>query len=158
MTRMISRRLALAALGGMAVAFATAIPGEMSRAGEALARTGGVTVMDPRAVFEKVKAGEVMLIDVRTPQEWAQTGVPEGAHPIELAPTFLAKLNALTGGDKNRPLAFICATGARSNYVATELAKRGWTHVIDVAGGLFGGPRGKGWIAAGLPMQKLKKN
>ena len=159
MIRMISRRQMLALLGGGIALAASAVDhGPAAQAGEALARTGGVTVMDPRAVYEKVKTGEVMLIDVRTPQEWAQTGIPEGAHPIELAPTFLAKLNELTGGDRNKPLAFICATGARSNYVATELAKRGWTHVIDVAGGLFGGPKGKGWIASGLPMQKLKAN
>ncbi len=156
MIRRISRRQLLALLGaGIALA---APAGLSARAGEALARAGGVTVMDPRAVHEKVKRGEIMLIDVRTPQEWAQTGIPEGAHPIALAPTFLARLNELTNGDKNKPLAFICATGARSSYVATALAKRGYTHVIDVAGGIFGGPKGKGWIAAGLPMQKPKSH
>ena len=119
----------------------------------AMARDGGVKVMDPKEVHDRAMKGEILFVDVRTPQEWRQTGVPEGAKPIELAPTFLAKLNELTGGDKSKPVAFICATGARSNYVAKELAKRGWKNVIDVAGGVFGSPKGKGWKAEGLPMK-----
>ncbi len=119
----------------------------------AMARDGGVKVMDPREAHEKAMKGEILFVDIRTPQEWRQTGLPEGAKPIELAPTFLSKLTALTSGDKSKPVAFICATGARSDYVAKELAKRGWKNVIDVAGGLFGGPKGKGWKAEGLPMK-----
>jgi len=119
----------------------------------AAAMARDVKVMDPKEVHDMAMKGRVLFIDVRTPQEWRQTGLPEGAKPIELAPTFLAKLNELTGGDKSIPVAFICATGARSNYVARELAKRGWKNVIDVAGGLFGGPKGKGWKAEGLPMK-----
>ena len=118
----------------------------------ALAKEPAITVMDPEQAHDKAKKGEVLLIDVRTPDEWKETGIPDGAHPIELAPSFLAKLTKLTGGDKTRPVAFMCATGARSEYVARELVKRGWTHVIDVAGGVFGGPKGKGWKAEGLPL------
>ncbi len=151
MHKPLSRRTLLAALGvGLPLAgLSLSIPA-------ASARDAAVTVMDPRAVYEKVKKGELLLVDVRTPQEWQQTGIPEGARTIELAPGFLAKLMEATGGDKSKPVAFICATGARSAYVARELAKRGWTNVIDVAGGVMGGPKGKGWIASGLPMQKLK--
>ena len=152
MNDMISRRRLLAFAGLLGITLAT----PAARAGGAAAATAGVTVMDPRAVYEKVKKGEITLIDVRTPQEWRQGGVPEGAHAIELAPTFLARLNELTGGDRDRPLAFICATGSRSEYVATELARRGWTHVIDVAGGIYGGRKGRGWIADGLPMRKYR--
>jgi len=123
----------------------------------ALARDG-IAVLPPEEVFEKVKKGELLLIDVRTPQEWKQTGIPEGAKTIELAPTFLAALNKLTGGDKNKPLAFICATGARSDYVAKALKARGWTNITDVAGGIFGGPRGKGWKASNLPMTRWEGN
>ena len=147
----LSRRKLLAALL-VALPFAgVAVSGRV-----AAAKDAAVTVMDPETVYEKAKKGEVLLVDVRTPQEWKQTGIPQGAKPIELAPGFLAKLMQLTGGDKNKPVAFICATGARSSYVARELAKRGWTNVIDGAGGVMGGPKGKGWIASGLPMQKLQ--
>ncbi len=138
----ISRRMFVAAATAMAAFPAVA-----------MARNAGVKLMDPKEVHDRAMKGEILFVDVRTPQEWRQTGVPEGAKPIELAPTFLAKLNELTGGDKTKPVAFICATGARSDYVAKELAKRGWENVIDVAGGIFGGPKGKGWKAEGLPMK-----
>ncbi len=149
MTTGISRRRLILSAAACAVALAASPIA-------APARDAAITVMDPREAHDKAKAGGILLIDVRTPQEWKQTGVPDGAHTIELAPTFLDKLNKLTGGDKNKPVAFMCATGARSNYVAKELAKRGWTHVIDVAGGVFGGPKGKGWKAEGLPLVPYK--
>ncbi len=145
MTAPISRRGLLA--GAAALMLAPAL---------ALAREPAIKVMDPAQAHEKARKGEVLLIDVRTPEEWKETGIPEGAHPVELAPSFLARLKELTGGDKTRPVAFMCATGARSEYVARELAKRGWTHVFDVAGGVFGGPKGKGWKAEGLPMIPYK--
>ena len=144
MTRMISRRDMF-----VACALLAAWPGA------ALAR-GPIVMMDPKEAYEKAKKGEIVLFDVRTPGEWTQTGVPEGAHPLELAPTFLARLNQLTGGDKTKPLAFMCATGARSAYVVRELAKRGWTNLINVAGGVFGGPAGPGWKAEGLPFTPWK--
>lgn len=149
MTTGISRRSLILSAAACAVALAASPIA-------ALAKDASVTVMDPREAHDKAKAGGILLIDVRTPGEWKQTGVPEGAHAIELAPTFLDKLNKLTGGDKSKPVAFICATGSRSNYVAKELAKRGWTHVIDVAGGVFGGPKGKGWKAENLPLTPYK--
>ncbi len=133
-----------------------AVMAGLSLAPVALAKDAAYRLEDPKTVHDKAMKGEVLLIDVRTPQEWKQTGIPEGAKPIELAPTFLAELNRLTGGDKTKPVAFICATGARSNYVATELARRGWKNVIDVAGGVFGGPKGPGWKASGLPLTPWK--
>jgi len=142
---MISRRRLLASAAAMTAA--AAFPAF------AIAKEPAITVMDPKEAHDKAGKGELLLVDVRTPQELKQTGLPDGAHHIELAPTFLDKLNKLTGGDKTKPVAFMCATGARSNYVAKELVKRGWTHVIDVAGGVFGGPKGKGWKAEGLPLK-----
>ncbi len=147
MTKTISRR---ALLFSAMAAVLTAAP-------RMAAAKGPITLMDPREVYEKAKKGEIILFDVRTPPEWAETGLPEGAHALELAPTFLARLNQLTGGDKTKPIAFMCATGARSAYVVRELAKRGWTNLIDVAGGIFGGPTGPGWKAAGLPFTPWKK-
>ena len=98
---------------------------------------------------------EILLVDVRSPEEWKETGIAPSAHPISIHQEgFLVKLNKLMGGDKTRKVAFICATGSRSGAVQKELLKRGYTNVISVAEGMLGGRNGKGWIPRGMPVKK----
>jgi rhodanese-related sulfurtransferase len=47
----------------------------------------------------------------------------------------------------DRPLMFICRSGARSGRVAAYLAGQGYPDVANVAGGMLA------WHAAGLPMR-----
>ena len=115
---------------------------------------GHSAIMSAREAYEKAKKGEILLVDIRTPQEWRQTGIGDGAKPITMhSRDFLQKLYEATGGDMNRPVAFICATGSRSAFVTRELAKRGWSHIINISEGMLGGPNGKGWIPSGLPVK-----
>lgn len=97
------------------------------------------------------------LVDVRTPGEWAEGGVAEGAELIAMQdPEIGAKLYALTGGDPNAPIALICRTGARSGHVAKLMAQAGYTNVYSVDGGMVGSPTGKGWTRIGLPVSKTQ--
>ncbi len=99
----------------------------------------------------------LVFIDIRTPQEWKETGIATTAHPVSMHQKgFLQKLDKLIGGDKTKKIALICATGARSAYIQSELKKRGYTNTISVAEGMLGGPNGKGWIPRGLPTKKVK--
>ena len=148
------------------------IPGPLSRfaggpllaalvMGFALAAATGVqdepSVMDAVTAHRKAGTGEITLVDIRTPAEWRETGVPASAHTVTLdqqPKALLGKLDALLGGDKSRPLALICRTGNRSSMLASELRKVGYTNVIDVAEGIAGGRNGQGWSKAGLPLRK----
>jgi rhodanese-related sulfurtransferase len=101
----------------------------------------------------EVTAGEALLIDVRRPDEWAATGVPEGASLITMSDEdFLEQIEALTGGDKGRRLLFTCRTGARSGTVQAALAAQGYSNVVNVRGGFVGTPSDPGWSQAGLPV------
>ena len=52
-----------------------------------------ITAADAR---EAALAGEVTLVDIRTPQEWAATGVPDVAHALDMTEEgFVQKLLAL---------------------------------------------------------------
>jgi rhodanese-related sulfurtransferase len=114
-------------------------------------------IMTAPQAQKAVKNKEVLLIDVRSPEEWKQTGIAPGSHPISIHQEgFLVKLNKLMGGDKSRKVAFICATGSRSGAVQKELLKRGYSNVISVAEGMLGGRNGKGWIPRGMPVKKLE--
>ena len=92
---------------------------------------------------------------MREPEEWAETGVPEGAQRINMRnPRLGALLEAATGGDRDAPVALICRTGARSKAVADAMARAGYTNVYSVMGGLLGSAQDPGWARAGLPVER----
>ena len=114
--------------------------------------------MTAEAAHRAALAGEVILIDIRAPEEWQETGVPSSGHPISIhVPGFLDRLGRLNDGDRGRPVALICARGNRSAFLKKELEKRGFRHVIDVSEGMVGGASGRGWIANGLPTRRVPK-
>ena len=102
---------------------------------------------------KKAQNGETVLVDIRSPQEWMQTGVGEGAQAITMhAQDFLDKLMEAIEGDQGRSISLICATGNRSRWLQYQLAAHGFTAVEDVSEGMLGGPNGPGWINRGLPI------
>ena len=107
------------------------------------------------------KDHQSVLIDVRTPMEWAQIGLPElesigrSAFCITWQPgmeeTFLQAL-AAAAPEKNTKLLFLCRSGMRS-YNAGVLAEAvGYEDVTNIVDGFEDkhGP-GTGWRAGGLP-------
>ena len=108
--------------------------------------------MAPEAARAAALAGEVLLLDVRRPEEWEETGVGEGAVPLDLRrDDFTEAVDALLEGDRARPVALICARGARSDRAAARLAAAGFERVIDVPEGMLGSAEGPGWLRRGLP-------
>lgn len=102
----------------------------------------------------QAQAGEITLIDIRTPLEWRQTGVAPVAHRIDMQDDgFASKVLAEVGGDKSAPIALICRTGNRSGYMQQELMRQGFTHVYDVSEGMAGSRSGPGWIRSALPIE-----
>jgi rhodanese-related sulfurtransferase len=94
---------------------------------------------------------KVTLIDIRLPEEWAQTGTVAGSHRITLfrengsvAPDFLAKVQQVAATDK--PVALICRTGNRTRAGADMLAQVGYKKVYNVTHGIMG------WMKADKPV------
>jgi rhodanese-related sulfurtransferase len=108
-----------------------------------------VAQLAPAEAAKLVAAGSAVLVDVREPAEWADTGV---AAPAVLLPKsdfdgaqqqwkeFLEK-----AGDKQ--IILYCRSGNRSGKVAAALAAQG-RNVANA--GAF-----KDWQAAGLPVRKI---
>ncbi len=96
----------------------------------------------------RVAAGEAILVDVREPAEWAETGVA--------APAELLAMSDFNGEQKTwkpfleksagKPLILYCRSGARSGRVAAALAAQGYN--VTNAGAF------KDWKAAGLPVRQ----
>jgi len=103
-----------------------------------------------------INSGEMILLDIRSREEWLETGVAEGAWPVSLhTAQFGAELSAILKKFSDRKVGLICATGGRTSYVTEILAKNGITDVVDVSEGMLGNPRGPGWIARKLPVVDL---
>lgn len=100
------------------------------------------------------QSGDIVLIDIRRPDEWALTGVGEGAVPLDMRrKDFIEALIVEVQGDHSRPVALICARGVRSRKQAAKLVDAGFTEIIDVPEGMLGSGAGPGWIKRGLPVQ-----
>lgn len=113
---------------------------------------GTLTVQEAHA---KATAGEIILVDIRRPDEWASTGSGEGAHRLDLRrDDFTDAMAALVGGNLDAPIALICARGVRSARESNRLQQAGFTNIIDVPEGMLGSRAGPGWINSGLPVVK----
>ena len=115
-----------------------------------------VEKMTPDVAREMALAGEIILIDIRRPEEWAETGVPDVALLADMtSPDFLKIITAIRLQSPDTPLAFSCRTGNRSDYLTGELEKLGMSGLIDVVGGLQGSRADKGWIKRQLPIRSV---
>jgi rhodanese-related sulfurtransferase len=84
--------------------------------------------------------GRLQLVDVREAAELARGGVAGATHiPLGQLPGRLAEL------DHDRPVAFICQSGARSARATRAATKAGYD-AANVRGGVLA------WQRAGLPM------
>jgi len=108
--------------------------------------------------YEAIRAGKLKLIDIRTPPEWKQTGVAQGASLVNMihpngAAGFLDAVLSKVGGDRTAPIALICRTGNRTTQVQKFLQAQGFTHVLNIREGMAGSAAGPGWLARKLPTE-----
>ena len=109
-----------------------------------------VASITPQAAAQLVADGKAVLVDVREPAEWAESGV---ATPAVLLPKSdfdgdqkMWKEFLGTTGDKE--IILYCRSGRRSGAVAAALAAKG--HKVANAGGF------SDWKSAGLPVKKVE--
>jgi len=125
----------------------------------AAAQAGFISVED---AYKQTKAGEVMLIDVRSVREWRKTGLPAGGHAITIhnrkgIQGFVDEVLAATKGDRTRKIALICASGVRSTVAAKGLSRAGYRNLFNVREGMQGNRHdGPGWIKRKLPVERCR--
>lgn len=111
--------------------------------------------IDAAEAQKRAARGEVTLIDIRRPDEWADTGYGADAMPLDMRDAdFLARLTAAVDGNRDAPIALICARGVRSTRLANQLTEAGFTQIINVPEGMLGSSAGPGWIARNLPVSR----
>ncbi len=103
--------------------------------------------------LEMSEAGDLTIIDVRTPMEWMRSGVAQGALTITPQnPAFMQELHDAVGGDLDKPIALICATGNRTAMIQRFLREQGYSAVADISEGMMGNFSAPGWLRKNLPV------
>lgn len=102
----------------------------------------GVRVAPPEQAHALVDTEDVVVLDVRTPEEYA-AGHIDGAVLVDFqADDFADQIDAL---DRDTPYVLYCRSGNRSAQARDLMDELGFRDVTDVAGGF------QAWLAAGLP-------
>lgn len=116
-----------------------------------MGRAADVAKISSVEAARRVASGQAILIDVREPDEWAESGVAE--------PAMLLPMSDFNGEQKlwkpflaqnaGKELVLYCRSGNRSGKVAAKLAAQG-KRVANA--GAF-----RDWEEAGLPVRKVEK-
>jgi rhodanese-related sulfurtransferase len=78
--------------------------------------------LTPDKVHELATTHKVVLINIRTPDEWAATGSGAGTHRVDTRRNnFVSALDASTSGERSTPVAPICAKNVRSDRTSRRL-------------------------------------
>lgn len=109
-----------------------------------------VVDIDIKELQTMISSGDIVVIDVRTPKEWQQTGIVKGSIPIMF---FDEKRRAHTQEWMNQASVYIapenevvliCRSGNRSKTIANYLSQQhGYKRVYNVKGGI------KQWLRLG---------
>ncbi len=119
------------AFGTAAVAVAAAAAGFLGRGAQAENLT-----LETLSGAELSGDGSILLVDIREPEEWQETGVVEGALLVTYADrdSFLSAVRPhLQDGQR---LALICRSGNRTSRATRQIAAAVDFPVVDVAGGM----------------------
>lgn len=74
---------------------------------------------------------EVQILDVRTPEEFAEGHVPEAVNlPLQDLESQVSTL------DKNKSYLIVCRSGNRSGQASEILVSKGFSHIYNMEGGM----------------------
>ena len=100
--------------------------------------------IDVEEFYKRAQKGTPIIIDVRTPQEYAQGHIPKAQNiPLSLLKNQLQKLQPYV----KQEIYLVCAVGGRSAKATDFLHSKGFQKAINVQGGT------RGWKARGYPTE-----
>ena len=118
--------------------------------------TGGCAEEAPTQIIEDITPQEAftliqnnqnnpdfVIIDVRTPQEFAEGHIEDAINIDFYSETFADELNKL---DKNKTYLVYCRSGGRSSGALDIMEELGFREVYNMLGGI------RQWTAEGLPI------
>lgn len=101
--------------------------------------------VDAAAAAELVERGEVLVLDIRTPEEFADGHLPGAVNIDYLAEDFAERLRKL---DRDREILMHCQSGGRSALSLSKFSELGFGKIHHFAGGY------RAWEEAELPVER----
>lgn len=105
--------------------------------------------VDAPVFAEGLRCDNPVLVDVRTPEEYAEGHLPDALNIDFKSDGFLASAESALGTD--RPVYVYCRSGRRSAAAASQLAGKGYT-VVNLDGGIID------WEKRGFPVTTETEN
>ena len=99
----------------------------------AIASTEVIVTVDAKTFSELTKSQPGTIVDVRTPEEWAEGTLKDAAKMNYHDDNFAQQIEKL---DKNTPIYVYCKSGGRSAGAADVLKENGFTKVYNLDGGI----------------------
>jgi rhodanese-related sulfurtransferase len=96
----------------------------------------------PEVSVGQIESGRYRLLDARAYREFEVSHIA-GATWVGYDDLYLARL---AGIEHQTPLAVYCSVGYRSERIAEQLRRKGYTRVVNVYGGIFE------WVNTGRPV------
>ncbi len=116
--------------------------GEWQEQGKPISHAGVLSAAELQAKRERF-----VVLDVREPHEWSESGWIEGAER-----TFFGHLQAkLSSLERNKRYAVVCSVGNRASIAVSLLLRGGFGEVYNVLGGMTA------WLSLGFPVQREKR-
>ena len=100
--------------------------------------------VSPADFAKKINEGGVQLVDVRTPQEYAERHIKDAVNINFNDDGFIDKMEKL---DKSKPVLVYCLSGGRSAKAAALISSKGYSQVYNLDGGILA------WTNAGNPVE-----
>ena len=95
-------------------------------------------------VSQLINRGKTIIVDVRTPEEFAKGSLPDAKHiPLPELEKRVAELEKF----KTRPIVVVCQKGSRSASAVAVLTKAGFAEATSLDGGI------DEWTKQGLPLK-----
>jgi phage shock protein E len=99
-----------------------------------------ITDVDVAGASQIVDDGNAVILDVRTPEEFAAGHLPDAININVESSDFATKVAGL---DESTETLVYCRTGNRSGVATDQMAELGFTDLADLQGGI------EAWAAAG---------
>ena len=112
------------------------------------AKKDGFTNLSPDAFSKEIAGAGISLVDVRTPEEYAEGHIPGAANVDWQGEDFAGKMKAAYPEDT--PVAVYCRSGKRSAAASEKLFSMGYKKVYNLLGGYLA------WTGAGKRVTKYE--
>ena len=105
------------------------------------------------------KEENLLIIDVRTEKEWKMTGIIPNSYLINMHEedfseniNFIKETEKVLDENKGLDIAFICASGARSEIAANYFIEKKYKNIFHIPEGILGKNK-DGWLFLGYPIE-----